>query len=308
MSYVFNPFFSIIIPTYNRAEFLTHTIDSISKQVYNDYELIIVDDGSEDNTKEVVLKLATKNQRIRYIFQDNAERGAARNNGIKNSNGQYIIFFDSDDEMMPHYLQVLSKNIQEQLSYNFYAIKYNFIRKGKPYDSSVANFRQKEYGLDLLLEGNPFACNFCIKKNNPSLRLFQEDRSLATTEDWMFLLENLQTDHIYFIEKLCLSMHQHDGRSMQQNRMLIKRRLSATENLCLRLKMDKLQKTILWAYSYYFCSIHAYLDFNRVQAFGYLQKATNLLGWNKLFAFAFIKFIIGKQLISKFQRIFLLRL
>jgi glycosyltransferase involved in cell wall biosynthesis len=90
-----SPFFSIILPTYNRASFISKAIESVIDQLYNKWELIILDDGSTDNTKEIVLSF--NDDRIRYIYQENKERSAARNNGIRNAKGEYICFLDSDD-------------------------------------------------------------------------------------------------------------------------------------------------------------------------------------------------------------------
>ena len=78
------PFFSIIIPTYNRAHLISMAIDSVIAQTFENWELIIVDDGSTDNTKELVDNYCSIDKRIRYIYQENAERSAARNNGIIN--------------------------------------------------------------------------------------------------------------------------------------------------------------------------------------------------------------------------------
>lgn len=91
------PIFSIIIPTFNRAAFVSKAIQSVLAQSFCDWELIVVDDGSTDNTREVVLGF--NDSRIKYIYQENAERSAARNNGIKNAKGEYIVFLDSDDEL-----------------------------------------------------------------------------------------------------------------------------------------------------------------------------------------------------------------
>ena len=99
------PFFSIIIPTYNRASMLPIAIDSVINQTFILWELIIVDDGSTDNTKALVENY--KDNRIRYIYQHNQERSAARNNGIEISVGRYICFLDSDDYYMPDRLQLL---------------------------------------------------------------------------------------------------------------------------------------------------------------------------------------------------------
>lgn len=103
-------YFSIIIPTYNRAHILPRTITSVLNQTFADWECIIVDDGSTDNTKELIASLT--DPRIKYIYQDNAERSAARNNGIRNAKGTYICFLDSDDEYLPRHLEVLHREIE----------------------------------------------------------------------------------------------------------------------------------------------------------------------------------------------------
>lgn len=105
------PYFSIIIPTYNRSRFLINAIDSIRKQTFVDWELIIVDDGSTDDTAEKVKSI--KDTRIRYVYQENAERSAARNNGVRNSRGSFIAFLDSDDYLLPEYLQDLRNSIEK---------------------------------------------------------------------------------------------------------------------------------------------------------------------------------------------------
>lgn len=106
------PFFSVIIPTYNRADFLSAAIDSVLSQSFNNWELIIVDDGSIDNTKEVVSKC--NDSRVLYHYQENQERSVARNNGIKYAKGEWICFLDSDDIYLPHHLETLYTFIQEK--------------------------------------------------------------------------------------------------------------------------------------------------------------------------------------------------
>jgi glycosyltransferase involved in cell wall biosynthesis len=101
------PFFSIIIPAYNRSELLGETLDSVQTQSFAAWECIVVDDGSTDNTRQVVEDTAASDSRIRYVYQNNAERSAARNNGIWNARGRYICFLDSDDHFSPVYLERL---------------------------------------------------------------------------------------------------------------------------------------------------------------------------------------------------------
>lgn len=105
------PFFSIVIPVYNRADILLETLYSIKNQTFSDWECIVVDDGSTDGTKDLIELESQIDARIKYIYQDNSERSAARNNGSANANGQYICFLDSDDKYIETYLQILYNEI-----------------------------------------------------------------------------------------------------------------------------------------------------------------------------------------------------
>ena len=96
------PHVSVIVPTYNRATYIARAVNSILSQTYRDFEVIVVDDGSTDHTRQV---LAAYGDRVRYVFQDNAGPGAARNHGIRLSTGQYLAFLDSDDMWMPAFLE-----------------------------------------------------------------------------------------------------------------------------------------------------------------------------------------------------------
>jgi teichuronic acid biosynthesis glycosyltransferase TuaG len=92
------PLVSVVIPTYNRASFLKQTIESVLNQTYKNIELIVVDDGSTDNTKDVISPYL---HRIQYIFTENKGPAHARNIGMKTSKGKYISLLDSDDEFLP---------------------------------------------------------------------------------------------------------------------------------------------------------------------------------------------------------------
>lgn len=109
-----NPLISVIIPTYNRAHIISRAIDSVLKQTYSNWELIIVDDGSEDDTEEVVRRITKKNKgKIFYFKQQNKGVSAARNLGIRKANGDYISFLDSDDEFLPKKLAIQVQKMEE---------------------------------------------------------------------------------------------------------------------------------------------------------------------------------------------------
>jgi len=100
------PKVSVIIPAYNCGNLIERTILSVCNQTFKDWELIIVDDGSTDKTKEVVLSFQKKDSRIKYFFQNNSGAPAKpKNVGILNATGKYIAFLDHDDEWVPKKLE-----------------------------------------------------------------------------------------------------------------------------------------------------------------------------------------------------------
>lgn len=97
------PRISIIIPSYNRAQYILETLESIFAQTFSDYEIIVIDDGSTDGTRDVLEPLIIS-QKIRYILQENQGVSAARNHGIRLAEGELIAFLDSDDLIQPEKL------------------------------------------------------------------------------------------------------------------------------------------------------------------------------------------------------------
>jgi glycosyltransferase involved in cell wall biosynthesis len=96
------PLVSVIIPTYNREKIITRAIDSVFAQTYQDFEIIVLDDGSQDNTKAVVEGYGTK---VHYFYQNNKGIAGARNAGMHQAAGEYIAFLDSDDYWLPGKLE-----------------------------------------------------------------------------------------------------------------------------------------------------------------------------------------------------------
>lgn len=105
---------SVIIPTYNCSQYLRKTVESVLSQTYKDFEIVIVDDGSTDDTKDKIDVLIKEGAPIKYIYQENQGPAVARNTGIRNASGKYIAFLDADDLWIPEklelQLEVLKKN------------------------------------------------------------------------------------------------------------------------------------------------------------------------------------------------------
>ena len=179
-----NPFFSIIIPTYNRAKSLNYSLASLVKQTFKDFEVIVCDDGSSDNTLQVVEKYKNK-LNIKYFFNSNFGGPAyPRNIGLKNSKGVWICFLDSDDSYIPERLENLcSLNLE---NYDFIYHKLEVKRGNKKVgEIKPRKLNIKNPFLDLLINSNTIpTSSTCIKKNILLNEYFSEDKLLIGIEDF----------------------------------------------------------------------------------------------------------------------------
>ena len=205
------PFFSIVVPCYNRADILLDTIAAILQQTWTDFELILVDDGSRDNTQKVVAGII--DPRVSYYYKENGERGAARNYGAKRARGTYINFFDCDDEMYSNHLQVVkdfvNHNGQVEVAHTGYE---RLDGQGRLLDE-VYEFLGSTN--DALLFDNPLACNTVFVRRDIALaNPFIEDRLLASAEDWELWLRLASKYAFHPIRQKTFCLREHDGRSL----------------------------------------------------------------------------------------------
>lgn len=190
-----SPKISIIIPTYNYARFLPEAIESVLKQTYKDYEIIVVDDGSTDNTKEIIDKYKDK---IRYIYQENKGLPSARNTGIKSAKGEYFAFLDSDDVFLPEKLELQIGRFDRNSSLGMvYTYRCFFNEKGVRKKSISENrFLVGKIQTELFL-GNviPVSSTVVNRKCFEKVGLF--DESLTSAEDydlWLRLSHYFEVD------------------------------------------------------------------------------------------------------------------
>jgi glycosyltransferase involved in cell wall biosynthesis/peptidoglycan/xylan/chitin deacetylase (PgdA/CDA1 family) len=203
-------FFSIVIPTYNRAHLISSTLESILAQTYSNYEVIIVDDGSTDNTEETVRKYLS--DKVHYYKKANAERAAARNFGTHLAKGDYINWFDSDDVMFPNHLQEALNLILKYDSPEVFA-------QGHQYQDISGNVLQAfAYPSDIRAEmhkGNPVANSPVMVRRDIALaNLFNEDRGLSGSEDYELWLRLASRYYIYASSKITVAVVFHNERSV----------------------------------------------------------------------------------------------
>jgi glycosyltransferase involved in cell wall biosynthesis len=181
-----SPKVSIILPTYNRAYLIGRAIQSILNQTYQDFEIIIIDDGSKDDTEKIIRGFKEKDNRIKYIsFDANKGAAAARNAGIKMSKGEYITFQDSDDEWVIDKLEKQMKVI-ETSSENIvvYCGFWRIDGDEKIYIPDI-NILNREGNINKeLLKGNFVGTPSILlpKKNLEKVGMF--DKNLSRLQDW----------------------------------------------------------------------------------------------------------------------------
>ena len=124
-----NPFFSLIIPVYNVEQFLPFCLDSILRQNFLEFEIILVDDGSQDLSGEICEEYSKKDNRIKVFHKENGGQSSARNVGLLFAKGKYVIFVDSDDALADNCLSQLQTLIREKDECEIYQIGSSFFKK-----------------------------------------------------------------------------------------------------------------------------------------------------------------------------------
>src|SRR5215468_416102 len=203
---------SVIIPAYNRADLIGETIQSVLNQTFDDFEIIIVDDGSTDSTKEVV---SSFDGPIKYLYQENRGRSCARNRGFEVSGGDYVCFLDSDDVLKPGMLERQVSLLDSNSHLGFVYSDYQFINQtGEilPVPESFSRhplrrgriFRFLIY-FDFIPPSSVLSRRDCIDK----IGLFESSLEPAEDLDWLLRMTSLyETD--YVPEPLFL-FRKHDG-------------------------------------------------------------------------------------------------
>jgi glycosyltransferase involved in cell wall biosynthesis len=206
--------FSIVMPTYNRANLIGKAIRSVLGQEYSNWELLIIDDGSTDDTEKIVGQF--NDARIQYVFQKNQERSAARNNGVRQANGDYICFLDSDDYYLPNFLNVFEQSIQKnKLKEAFYFCNTFCENSNGELTKSVGANVSFSDSYDFLLIntiGTPRVCLPArIAKNYPF------DLSIKNGEDFELWLRLIGDLDIKYINEYTQVFIDHENRSINDN-------------------------------------------------------------------------------------------
>ena len=187
-----NELISIIVPVYNVEKYIDKCINSITNQTYSNIEIIIINDGSTDNSLKICEDLAKNDKRIKLINTSNSGVSHARNTGINNCNGEYIIFVDSDDFIKSSMIETLYKNIKK------YKCDISICNVGRVTEDGRIISKQKELNKTILFSKEEFVKNLYNREminGYPVNKLIKKkctkgirfDESIKHLEDWDYL-------------------------------------------------------------------------------------------------------------------------
>jgi len=269
--------FTIVIPTYNRADYIVIALKSVLSQTYTNFEVIIVDDGSTDNTMDAIRPFLREN--IKYTRIENSERGAARNYGCALATGDYITFLDSDDYYYPHYLSNAYETISNYNKPPFLHLAYEIVSSdGK---SKTRYNSLKSDDTKFIVKGNPLSCmGVFIRKDICAKFKFNEDRLLAGSEDWELWLRIIANCGIKTDNRISAALVDHSTRSVlnYKEELLVKRK---ELTLHYAFKDDELKRK----YTKYYKKINSYCD-------SYISLHLALSGNKKRAIYYFINSIV----------------
>ncbi len=205
---------SVIIPTYNYAAYIGKAVDSVLAQTYPDIEIIVVDDGSTDNTKDVLQKYEDK---LVYIQQNNQGAAAARNRGLKEANGNYICFLDADDT---YYSDNIAEKVRflaadESLDWCYSNWAWvdeagNEMMRGDEPEVSLAHIKAQGDVLALALQGYRLGTNVFMFRKALANKLQGFDVRLKVLDDYDYYLRAAALGTLGYVDKVLCAIYQHE--------------------------------------------------------------------------------------------------
>ncbi len=180
------PRISVIVPCYNQGQYLDECLQSVLEQTYQNWECIIVNDGSPDNTEEIALQWTVKDSRFQYLKKENGGPSSARNAGIKVAKGEWILPLDGDDKIDKQYLELAEKKFDKG-----YTVIYCNAEK-----FGVINefWKLPQFSLSELAYHNIIFCSAFFKKSDWSMANGYDSNLIHGLEDWDFWISILKNN------------------------------------------------------------------------------------------------------------------
>jgi len=216
------PKVSVILPTYNRDQYLGEAVKSVLCQSSQDFEIIVVDDGSTDDTRTVVAQFA---DRVRYVWQPNQGRCKARNVGIDLAMGQYIVFLDSDDVILPRKLEIQSQFLDEHPSVG---VVFSDVWFCDSEGQDVGLLSQSQSGRQFtgdvrgeLIQGNFVTIHAAMTRRSCVVEAGGFDEALPSQEDWDLWIRIAQNHGFHYIDEPVARYRIHDEMTFRDSGRII---------------------------------------------------------------------------------------
>ena len=192
-----NPLISVIVPCYNQAQFLDECLQSVLDQTYQNWECIIVNDGSPDHTEEVAKKWLEKDPRFRYIDKENGGLSSARNIAIREAKGDWILPLDADDRIGNLYLELASLEFNKD-----YSIIYS---EAEFFEGKKGRWNLCEFSVNEMAKQNCIFCSAFFRKSSWEKVRGYDINLIYGLEDWEFWISIIRkvSTNVYKIPEIC---------------------------------------------------------------------------------------------------------
>ena len=228
----------MVIPCYNQARFLGEAIQSVLSQTYSDFEIIVVDDGSKDGTQEVALRYAKEDSRVRLIRQENRGLAGARNRGLAEAGGEYVVFLDSDDRLVGGALEV---GVRELKAHPGCAFVSGICRKITTDGSVVPGWEQFRVMDDPYLEllrSCPVYVPAVMYRRCVFDSVGDFDTSYRAAEDYDLYYRILERFPVYCHDTLVAEIRRHEANMTRDRTLMLKYNMAALRSQRKRVKED----------------------------------------------------------------------
>lgn len=183
-----NPLISVIVPCYLQAQFLDECLQSVYEQTYLNWECIIINDGSPDNTEEVTKRWLEKDNRFRYIYKENGGLSSARNAGISEAKGKWILPLDADDKIGNNYLRLAEKEFVKNPTIVYCKAEF--------FGTTNQTWNIPSFDLDKMKYGNQIFCSALFNKKDWELVKGYDVNLKHGREDWEFWISILNKNSL----------------------------------------------------------------------------------------------------------------
>ena len=183
---------SIIVPCYNQAAYLAETLNSVLAQTYQHWECVIVNDGSPDNTEEIANEYVAKDNRFKYLWEKNGGPSRARNFGILNSDGEYVLPLDADDLIAPTYIEKAMDHFSR------YPETKLIYCKADTFGKCVGPWDLEEYDYESFIWNNCIFCSALFRRSDYDQTAGYNVNMVHGFEDWDFWLSLLKKDDLVY--------------------------------------------------------------------------------------------------------------